>query len=412
MSVYQGKLLELESIQNKLDKYYLHLRLSFEQDFDIYLEIDEYSAENLNSVMHFDGKYKYRLSFNSSLDPIQKQYSSIITRTYLEQSDRIHFLCSEDYANKLNSIKNCQHIDDMDKLVFISKNIETTDKQPKDLIQNIEHKPKKYVGKFTRTSVAIISVILVMLLSYFSHVYLNKTVFDEKVLAQSIQLDNEVVTEQKEIIDLNNKIIIEDVSSYNLTVPFIELDEAITYSISEGSVALTFDDGPSQYSIEIMEILKKHEVGGTFFFTGHNVKKYPDYVEYIGSNGYSIGSHSMNHANMPNLSKEKQKFELLESIRLLEEITNEKVTLFRPPYGSFNNQMKNLLTEHQYKMVLWNNDPEDWKTRDADEIFNSIQSSNVSGSIILLHESQAVIDALPRIIEYLQQLNLEITNLK
>ena len=63
-------------------------------------------------------------------------------------------------------------------------------------------------------------------------------------------------------------------------------------------------------------------------------------------------------------------------------------------------------------MVLWNNDPKDWKTRNSDRILDDIQSSDVSGSIILLHESQAVIDALPNIVEYLQQFDLEIVNLK
>ncbi len=120
----------------------------------------------------------------------------------------------------------------------------------------------------------------------------------------------------------------------------------------------------------------------------------------------------MNHMNISTLSYDKQKNELIESIELLEEITGKKITLFRPPYGSLNKQMKDLVYEQQYKIVLWDNDPKDWKTRDADKIFNSIQNSNVSGSIILLHESQATIDALPRIIEYLQQLNLEIITLQ
>ncbi|MBE3102379.1 MAG: polysaccharide deacetylase family protein [Firmicutes bacterium] len=241
---------------------------------------------------------------------------------------------------------------------------------------------------------------------------------DQKVLAEPIQLDNEVVAKQKDnldpkdYLDPKDNIIIENSSSNQPTIPFIELGEATTYSIPEGNVALTFDDGPSQYSIEIADVLKKYGVGGTFFFIGRNAKKYSDYVQYIQSNGYSIGSHSMNHVNIANLSHEEQENELIQSIKLLEEITNGEIILFRVPFGSFNKQVKDLMHEHQYKMVLWNNDPKDWKTRDADKIFNDIQNSYTSGSIILLHESQAVVDALPRIIEYLQGLDLEIINLK
>ena len=96
----------------------------------------------------------------------------------------------------------------------------------------------------------------------------------------------------------------------------------------------------------------------------------------------------------------------------MEEIIDEDVLLFRPPYGSYNKQLVDLAIEHEYKIVLWNNDPEDWKTRNPNKIFESIKNSNTSGAIILLHESQAVVDSLPKIIEYLQEQDLEIVNLK
>ncbi|MBU5311331.1 polysaccharide deacetylase family protein [Tissierella carlieri] len=408
MSIYSGKLLELKEIKNEYDKFFLQVRLSFEQDIEMFWEIDKYTAENLKDLIQFDEKHKYRLSFNSSWDVIQKQHKSVLTRTYRDQSDIISFSCSEDYISKLNTIKHCQDIAALDKPIFIPINLESTDELHKDE----EKISKNYIGKFKMTSIAIMSVIFVILFGYLSRLYLNKTAFDEKALAQSIQLNNEMTEKQSENLESENSITIEDLFSIESVIPFIKLEESITYSVPEGNVALTFDDGPSQYSIGIMDVLKKYGVGGTFFFTGLNVKKYPDYVQCIQSNGYSIGSHSMNHINMPTLSYDKQKSELIDSIELLEEVTNQKITLFRPPYGSLNKQIKDLIYNQQYKIVLWNNDPEDWKTRDADKIFYSIQNSNVSGSIILLHESQAVIDALPRIIEYLQELNLEIISLK
>ncbi|OZV11260.1 hypothetical protein CIW83_15600 [Tissierella sp. P1] len=408
MSIYSGKLLELKEIKNEYDKYFLQVRLSFEQDIEMFWEVDKYTAENLKDLIQLDEKHKYRLSFNSSWDAIQKQHKSVLTRTYCDQSEIISFSCSEDYISKLNTIKRCQDIAALDKPIFIPIKLESNDEPHKDK----EKISKNYIGKFKMTSIAIMSVIFVILFGYLSRLYLNKTAFDEKALAQSIQLNNELTEKESESLESENSITIEDLSSIEPAIPFIKLEESITYSVPEGSVALTFDDGPSQYSIGIMDVLKKYEVGGTFFFTGLNVKKYPDYVQCIQSNGYSIGSHSMNHINMPTLSYDKQKSELIDSIELLEEVTNQKINLFRPPYGSLNKQIKDLIYNQEYKIVLWNNDPEDWKTRDADKIFYSIENSNVSGSIILLHESQAVIDALPRIIEYLQELNLEIINLQ
>lgn len=416
MPVYREKLLELKSIENNSDKYFLQIRLSFEQDVEMLWEIDEYTAKNLKAITQFDGKYKYRLSFNNSWNEVQKQHISLLVPTYCEQSYPIYFSCSEDYINKLMAIKHCQNINDLGKIPFASENFELVyedyEEKKKHEKANDNNLHKKFIPNFTFASVALMSIIFIILFSYSNHNCLNKTTFNEKVLAQAIQLDNEIIPVQNEALEIENVIIIEDSSSNQPIIPIIELEKTLTYSIPKGSVALTFDDGPSQYSREIMDILKEYQVGGTFFFIGSNVKKYPDYVQYIYSNGYSVGSHSMSHSNLKTLSYEKQEYELIQSIKLLEEITEGKINLFRPPYGSFNKQFRDIVNENDYRMVLWNNDPKDWITLDADKILSDIINSNVSGAIILLHESQAVIDALPRIIEYLQELDLEIVSLQ
>ncbi|WIV12449.1 polysaccharide deacetylase family protein [Proteiniborus sp. MB09-C3] len=419
MSDYRGKLLELKSIENESDKYWLHIELYFYQDIEILWKIDEYTAENLKSAAQFDKKYKYRLSFNSFWDVTQNQHKSMLTRTYLDQSDSIYFPCSKDYIDNLAAIKHSQDISNLDRSIFTFMDLVPVYEKNKDgILQDEGNTSKNYSIKFIRKPLTVIGIIFIILFSCSGFIYLNKFAFNEKVLAESIQLEqleqleNDVAIKQNENMELGDDRIIEEALSNEPDIPFIEIDETISYSIPEGYVALTFDDGPSQYSMEIMEVLKKYEVGGTFFFTGYNAKKYPDHIRYIQSNGYSIGSHSMSHVNMAALSCEEQEKELVQSIKLLEEITNDKVTLFRAPYGSFDKHLKDLINENQYKMILWNNDPKDWKSRDADKIFDSIKASNVSGSIILLHESQAVIDALPRIIEYLQELDLKIVSIK
>lgn len=424
MSIYQRKLLELVSIEKISDNHFLHIRLSFEQDIEMLWKIGEYTAENLKTITEFGREYKYRLSFNSSWNTIQKQHISLLTRTYREQSERIYFPCSEEYINELTNLKHIQNINELDMLTFISTNLEPIEEKHnvQKQEQDEEMPKRKNNRKFVLAFITIVSILLPILLGYSSHGYQNIAPFNEKALAESIQIDDETDMIQKKKLDkIGNQMVAENtkniknvsnVITNQPTIPFVELNESITYNIPEGYVALTFDDGPSQYSMQIMDVLKKYGVGGTFFFIGLNVKKYPDHVEYIYSNGYSIGSHSMNHINVSKLSCETQENELIQSSKLIEEITNDKVIFFRPPYGSINKQTKTLINEKKYKMVMWNNDPQDWKSRDADKIFNDIQNSDVSGSIILLHESQAVLDALPRIIEYLQEQDLRIVNLQ
>ncbi|MNJ46469.1 Peptidoglycan-N-acetylglucosamine deacetylase [compost metagenome] len=142
------------------------------------------------------------------------------------------------------------------------------------------------------------------------------------------------------------------------------------------------------------------------------MKKYPEAVQYVKSNGYSIGSHGMNHLELTKLSDDKQKYEIIHTNDLIEELIQEPVALFRPPYGAKNESIEDLVSEINNTLVLWNVDTKDWESRDADKIYNSVLKAKSQGSIILLHESQATIDALPRIIEYLQDQDLEIVNLK
>jgi peptidoglycan/xylan/chitin deacetylase (PgdA/CDA1 family) len=196
------------------------------------------------------------------------------------------------------------------------------------------------------------------------------------------------------------------------SLPVVEIRDTVTYNIPKGKVALTFDDGPSQYTKEITDILKRHEVGGTFFFVGNNVKKHPDVVQYVNSNGYSIGSHSLSHSNFTKLSNEKKEYEILQTNQLIEDLIQEEVVLFRPPFGANNEATIEVTNNTNTKMVLWNADPEDWKSDNANEVLDYVLNSKTSGSIILLHESQPVTEALPKIIEFLKQEDLEIVNLK
>src|SRR5690606_20237172 len=109
---------------------------------------------------------------------------------------------------------------------------------------------------------------------------------------------------------------------------------------------------------------------------------------------------------------DKQKYEITHPNELIQKITNEPVVLFRPPYGAYNDSITDIVRGIDNKMVLWNVDTKDWESRDAEKIYNSVAKTKVNGSIILLHESQATVDALPRIIQFLKEQNLELVNLQ
>ena len=402
-----GKLLELIAIQQDNEKWHLHTRIiSIDQKMEVLWEVDEYTADHLTALCDFSGNHKYRLSFNTSADSAKSQITSTVSKTYRDISNRLIFICSKEYEKQLEEIKNTINDQDLLKLSFI--HVPYTEVQtPIEDVAIIENDKQKKPIKWA--SIALISVIF-LLFGYST--YLNKPVDSKTVNA-------EIKTSEVHLAEARSTIV---ATTYNDSMteelaeqphfPYVEMKDLVNYSTSGNYVALTFDDGPTQYTKAIVDILKNYDVGGTFFFIGNKSKNNPDTIQYVYNNGYAIGSHSMKHDNMVKLTYKQQETDLLQTTAILEDIIKEDVNLYRPPYGSFNSSTENLLHSYDKKMVLWDKDTKDWQTRDAQKIIQYIQSIDAAGSIILFHESQAVIDALPIVIEHLQQQGLNIVNLK
>jgi len=410
MSVHHVKLLELVKIDQNNETSYLHIKLAFDQNLEFLLKIDNDTARNLIEKCDFQGEHKYRLSLNTFVDS-RNVYKSSLSKTYLDISEKITFKCSIEYSHQLESIKNSPSTNALIALPFIQLN--------DNAINNIQQKKqtstdiaKRYRIPLKQISVAAISIFLVVLFIYTTQSYSNKTPMLETTIANA-EVKTPVTdfkTDDTQLASISKDQ--SNIESTQSNIPFINVQDPVTYSIPEGFVALTFDDGPSLYTKEIVNLLKKHEVGGTFFFNGVNVKSYPDSVQYVHTNGYKIGNHSLHHVNMSGLTFNEQMEEIYQSTKLIEDITNEKMTLFRPPYGEMNKFAEETIHSQHYKIVLWNNDPKDWQNRNAETIVDNVQNSKVSGAIILLHETQATIDALPKIIEYLHDQGLQIVNLQ
>lgn len=449
VQVYQVKLLELHSVHRDSNQSYLRIKLISDQETELLWNIDDETAENLQAIIDSEGIYKYRLSFNSSWNPVQNQYESYLTKTYRDQSERIFFSCSEAYVSELNSLKNNESLKQIQVQTPLPEALTTR----VHLVRHSLH-ANKFNPKITWSAIGVLSLIFMILLGSSMPTLIDKAASGEpsgatiseseitrnidgyvteyRTITVSAQFDigsnnepslslykpNELMERAE---DLENVEGLEDVQAIESAesvdpnparLPSIELDDLITYSLPKGKVALTFDDGPSKYTEEIADILKEQQAGGTFFFVGKNIKKYPESVQYVKSNGYTIGSHGMNHLELTKLSDVRQKYEIIHSNELIEELIGEPVVLFRPPYGAKDDSVIDVVRELQHKMVLWDIDTKDWKSKDAQKIYNSVAKANVSGSIILLHESQVTIDALPQIIQFLKEQELEIVNLR
>lgn len=181
----------------------------------------------------------------------------------------------------------------------------------------------------------------------------------------------------------------------SLVVGEIEL-QINSIDVNKSMVALTFDDGPSKYTTRILECLKKYDSKATFFEVGVQVKKYPEITKNVFDDGHELANHTYEHVQLTKVSGSEMKSQVEKTNDLIEENTGERTKLVRPPYGSYDNNVKQNL---DYPLILWSIDTLDWKTKDANATYNSVINGVKDGSIVLMHDFYSTTaDAVEKIV--------------
>lgn len=148
-------------------------------------------------------------------------------------------------------------------------------------------------------------------------------------------------------------------------------------------IALTFDDGPTKYTKEILNLLKKYNINATFFVLGNKVSLYKETLFQMVQNGNEIGNHSYNHKWMIKLDENEIKSQIEKTNEVLKREINYTPSSIRPTYGSVNNKIKK---NTNLNIVLWNVDTLDWKIKDPKKIASRGLKVK-DGSIILMHDA-------------------------
>ena len=172
-------------------------------------------------------------------------------------------------------------------------------------------------------------------------------------------------------------------------VIFINLNEKIysfkefDYDENKKFISLTFDDGPSKYTEEVLKTLELNESSATFFMIGRNMLDNNETVLKVYNSNSEIGNHGYSHKLLTDIPLYELDFEITEFERIFEEITNDKVKYLRPAYGEYNETVRNFI---DYPIVLWNVDPVDWNERDIPSIYNEVLKNACDGCIVILHD--------------------------
>ena len=164
---------------------------------------------------------------------------------------------------------------------------------------------------------------------------------------------------------------------------------------SKPMIALTFDDGPSKYTPQILDILERYGVRATFCVIGNLVDARKDTVKRASDLGCEIIGHSWDHRDLSRLSPEEIKRELDDTNAAIESATGISSRLYRPPYGAINDKLKNVSAGLGYALI----DPLDWKNRNADTVYDAVMAGAGDRGIILSHDLYgSTVDAMERVI--------------
>lgn len=152
-------------------------------------------------------------------------------------------------------------------------------------------------------------------------------------------------------------------------------------------IALTFDDGPGEYTETLLDTVEKYNIHVTFFMLGQNVEGRESTIQRMVKLGCEIGNHTWDHPEqtLPNMDLDSVMQEFQKTDDALVKACRQASTVCRAPYGAITDEQMSAVGK---PFFMWSTDSLDWKLMDADADYNQIMndSSLGDGSIILMHD--------------------------
>lgn len=184
--------------------------------------------------------------------------------------------------------------------------------------------------------------------------------------------------------------------------------------IRENKIAITFDDGPNEMTVAVLDVLQQYNVKATFFCIGKNIEMYPDVLKRTIEDGHTIGNHSYSHsATFDFYNKTQVIAEIERTDTLIESITGKKTTLFRPPYGVTNPSIRKALSVTKHKTIGWNIRSLDGIVKNEKFLLNRIIKRIKPGGVVLLHDtSLETVNVLEQLLSFLKKNNYSIVPLE
>lgn len=276
----------------------------------------------------------------------------------------------------------------------------------------------------------------------------DKIPFDDSVkIAEDLLLTDHIVDHEKQNNFQENGFkfdsdTVEEISK-KLNIP-----QVIERCINLGDIALTFDDGISKYTRQVLEILEEENVKATFFILGNtlddpkNQQVVNEVLDKMKADGHTISSHSYSHPNFDDLWPEGIQCEMDKTKGLFLERLGKAPRFMRPPFGNINSQSIKSLNDLGYFIIKWNLDTNDWMYTEAPEKsfsefreklpdqskindikyhkrgltelgVKTMMKALLDSKIVLMHDvNPGIIPALPRLIKYAKELGYRFVSME
>lgn len=360
------------------EKYnYIHTSINKDKEFSIIeypvfgiFELDNAISKDINHIKNeFNNSKKEdsELNIDFEYQIINENYISIIIKatTFIEKKE-------EKIYTYLFDKNNNKFIDIGDIL------------NKKELITNIKKEFKAKYNKKINNSVNLDKYYIGKNYLTF-YINLSKKEYLIQIPLEDIKF-NFVINEK-------NKLDVDNINSIK--------KEEKTIDINKPIVALTFDDGPSKYTNEILDILKDNGICATFFVLGNKVPYGQENLLKMLENGNEIGNHTYNHKWLAHLDEIEIKNQISKTQEVIFEYTRYLPKVFRPSYGDIPKEMRK---EINLEVTLWNVDTLDWKLKNKKQIIKRATRNTKDGDIILMHDTyKRTKDSLPKIINTLKK---------
>lgn len=326
---------------------------------------------------------KAEFNIDYTLDEVEKRYLQVTLTTFTN---------SNLLANPMTTIMTYVYDKKENKLLTLE-----------DVIPNTEiSKVKKVLSEKLETNYkdCILKDELEKVINDFKNI---KFTFDEEAVTFYFEPDKiaagyfDIIKASIPIETVGLKIDIEEgkvETKFQEVVPITKMIDP-----NKKSIAITFDDGPSKYTKELLDTLKKYDASGTFFVIGNKVEIYSDVMRRMVKEGHEVGNHSYNHKWLTRVSQQEFDAQMNQTQDIIKKVTGITPRIMRPTYGAVNEKLRH---RTHLKVIMWTVDTRDWENKNVNSILKKTLPDIKDGSIILMH------DAKERTVEVLKKLLKEL----